>query len=157
MNHDYWLWVAAAAYGIHMIEETIYDWHGWVRAVLEVPAEWSEFYMVNAVVGLLGVSCAMIGWNNPALALVFPAFMLVNATLFHILPVVVTRRFSPGLFTAIILFLPIGIWCYVAAAADGVLSAGAVAISGVVGFLIMLSPIVFQKTKHLAFFRQDQP
>ena len=38
-----------------MIEETIYDWHGWVRRILKLDAEWSEFYMVNAIVIVLGV------------------------------------------------------------------------------------------------------
>ena len=48
MTHEYILWIATAAYGVHMIEETIYDWHGWVRRVLRLNAEWSEFYLVNA-------------------------------------------------------------------------------------------------------------
>ena len=155
IDASYWLWVAVAAYGLHMIEETIYAWHGWVRAVLKVPAEWSEFYMVNAVVGLLGVSCAMIGWKNPTLSLIFPVFMLVNAILFHIAPVIVTRRFSPGLFTAVILFLPIASWCYIAASRAGVLTTSAIVISGLAGFIIMMMPIVFQKTKHLPFFKQE--
>jgi len=138
-----------------MIEETIYDWHGWVRRILKLDAEWSEFYMVNAIVIVLGVSCAMVGWRLPAAALVFPAFMLVNAILFHIVSVVVTRVFSPGLFTAVILFLPVGYWAYWGAWRDGMLTAGAVIISGVVGFLLMMLPIVLQKTKRMPFFRQD--
>lgn len=112
MTHEYILRIAIAAYGVHMIEETIYDWHGWVRRVLKLDAEWREFYMVNAFVIVLGISCAMVGWRLPAAALVFPAFMLVNAVLFHIAPVVVTRIFSPGLFTAVILFLPVGFRAY---------------------------------------------
>ena len=155
MSQDYVLWVAAGAYGIHMIEETIYDWRGWVRRVLKLPAEWSEFYLVNAIVGLLGICCAMIGWRSPAIALIFPAFMLVNAILFHILPVLLTRVFSPGVITAVFLFLPVGWWCYSAAAQDGVLTGADIAISGVAGFVIMMTPIVIQKTKHLPVFRQD--
>ena len=111
--------------------------------------------MVNAIVIVLGVSCAMVGWKLPAAALVFPAFMLVNAILFHIVPVIVTRVFSPGLFTAVILFLPVGGWAYWGAWRNGVLTAGAVIISGVVGFLLMMLPIVLQKTKRMPFFRQD--
>jgi len=138
-----------------MMEETIYDWHGWVRRVLKLQAEWSEFYLVNAFVIVLGVSCAMIGWRCPAVALSFAVFMLVNAVLFHILPVLLTRIFSPGLFTAIILFLPVGVWVYYSAWQDGALSTGAGVISGVLGFVMMLFPIVLQKTKRLPSFRQD--
>jgi len=155
MTHDYILWIGTAVYGVHMIEETIYDWHGWVRRVLKLDAEWNEFYMVNAIVIVLGVSCAMVGWRLPAAALVFPAFMLVNAVLFHIVPFVATRVFSPGLFTAVILFLPIGFWAYWGACRDGMLTTGTVIISGTVGFLLMMFPIVLQKTKRAPFFRQD--
>ena len=96
MTHEYILWIATIAYGFHMIEETVYDWHGWVRRVLKLQAEWHEFYMVNAVVIVLGAGCAMVGWRCPTVALIFPAFMVVNALLFHVLPVLVTRIFSPG-------------------------------------------------------------
>ncbi len=81
--------------------------------------------------------------------------MLVNAVLFHVVPVVVTRVFSPGLFTAVILFLPVGCWAYWGAWRDGMLTVGAVIISGAVGFLLMMFPIVLQKTKRMPFFRQD--
>ena len=81
--------------------------------------------------------------------------MLVNAVLFHIAPVVGTRVFSPGLFTALVLFLPVASWAYWGAWRDGVLTVGAVVVSGVVGFLLMMFPIVLQKTKRMPFFRQD--
>ncbi len=155
MFHEYILWIATIAYGVHMMEETIYDWHGWVRRVLKLQAEWSEFYLVNAIVIVFGASSAMIGWRCPAVSLAFAAFMLVNAVLFHIVPVLVTRIFSPGLFTAIVLFLPVGTWVYYGAWQDGVLLTGVAVISGVLGFLLMMFPIVLQKTKRLPFFRQD--
>lgn len=154
MGHDYILWVATAAYGLHMTEEAVYDWRSWARNVLKIPAEWNEFYLFNAVVALLGVSCAMIGWRAPELSLLFPAFMLINAILFHILPTLKTRIFSPGLFTAIILFLPIGSYCYVLAAVDGVLTGGAALVSAILGFLIMMMPIAIQKTKNRPMFRK---
>ncbi len=156
MSHEYVLWIATAAYAVHMIEETMYDWQGWVRRVLKLHSEWNEFYVVNAFVIVLGISCAMVGWRQPAAALVFPAFMLVNAILFHIAPVLVTRIFSPGVFTAVILFMPIGSWAYYGAWRDGVLSTGTVVISGVTGFLLMMFPIVLQKTKRLPFFNQSE-
>ncbi len=155
MTHEYILWIATIAYGFHMIEETVYDWHGWVRRVLKLQAEWHEFYMVNAVVIVLGAGCAMVGWRCPTVALIFPAFMVVNALLFHVLPVLVTRIFSPGLFTSLILFLPVTAWLYRGAWQDGVLTTSAVFISSVMGFLLMMFPIVLQKTKRLPFFRQE--
>ena len=155
MSHEYVLWIATAAYALHMVEETVYDWHGWVRRVLKLQAEWHEFYVVNAFVVVLGASCAMVGWRCPEMSLSFPAFMLVNAVLFHIVPAAVTRIFSPGLFTAVGLFLPVAGWAYYGAWQDGALTAAGGVASGVLGFVMMMFPIVLQVTKRRRFFRQD--
>lgn len=155
MSHEYVLWIATAAYGLHMLEEYMYNWKDWVGRVLKLPVEWSEFYLVNAFVIILGVCCAAIGWHRPEMALSFPAFMLVNAILFHIVPVVVTRIFSPGLFTAVGLFLPIAGWAYYGAWVDGTLTTVAGVVSGVLGFFMMMFPIVLQTTRRRPFFRQD--
>lgn len=83
--------------------------------------------------------------------------MLVNAILFHIVPTIVTRIFSPGVITAVALFSPVGTGVYWQAWRDGVLDTVAVLTSGTLGFVLMLFPIVLQMTKRKPFFRQDQP
>jgi hypothetical protein len=56
------------------------------------------------------------------LALVFPALMLINAVI-HIAGVVIVRgRPFPAIFTALALFVPLGLACFARAASDGVLS-----------------------------------
>ncbi len=51
---------------------------------------------------------------------VFAALMLINAVFFHILPVIRTKgRFSPGLATAVVLFLPLGTAIFVKVAEEG--------------------------------------
>ena len=83
--------------------------------------------------------------------------MLINATFFHVLPVVVTKgRFSPGLFTAVILFYPVGMPATRAPRRTGLLSIGAVTVSFVIGALLMAYPIVLIRTRSLAYFRQDR-
>jgi RsiW-degrading membrane proteinase PrsW (M82 family) len=82
--------------------------------------------------------------------------MLINATFFHVLPILRTHgRFSPGLFTAVVLFYPIGIACYWRSAADGALSSSALVGSLIIGALLMGSPIVLLKIKDRRYFRQD--
>jgi hypothetical protein len=82
--------------------------------------------------------------------------MLINATFFHVLPVIVTRdRFSPGLFTAVALFYPVGVLCLARAAWEGALNAGALALSFLLGALIMASPIILLRIKGKPYFRQD--
>ena len=42
------LWLATAAYGVHILEEYQLNWRDWARAVIRLPVEWSDFYVVNA-------------------------------------------------------------------------------------------------------------
>jgi hypothetical protein len=65
-------------------------------------------------------------------------------------------RFSPGLATAVVLFYPIGIACYLRAAHGGTLHMRTVIGSLVLGALLMASPIVLLKIRTLPYFRQDK-
>lgn len=147
------LWLSTAAYAAHVIEEFVLDWRNWARNVLGLPVEWLSFYVVNAVVAVLGVAAAMIAPNLPAVALGFPALMLINATFFHVLPVIrFGGRFSPGLISALLLFYPLGIACYAVAE----VSWGGVALSVVIGAGLMAWPVVLLLVKDKAYFRQDR-
>ena len=150
------MWLATACYALHILEEYQLNWRDWARAVIKLPVEWSDFYVLNALVVALGIIAANLAASSPALALGFPAVMLVNATFFHVLPTVQTRgRFSPGLITAVVLFYPFGIACYWRAAVDGV-GAGALIGSLVLGAVLMACPIVLLKIKDRPYFRQDR-
>jgi hypothetical protein len=116
------MWLATAAYGLHVLEEYQLNWRDWARSVIGLPVEWSDFYVVNALVIVLGIVAANLAGRCPGVALAFPAVMLINATFFHVLPTLWSRgRFSPGLFPAVVLFYPIGIACYWRASHDGML------------------------------------
>ncbi len=151
MQHGLFLWIAVLCYGLHIVEELLFDWRGWARSFLKIPAEWNEFYVFNVFVILYGCVCAIIGWECPALALSFPAFMLVNAVFFHILPVIFSGRFSPGLFTSIIFFLPIGLLNYYVAITEHISSISIILFSFLISTFIMLYPIVLQKLKKIIF------
>ena len=158
MPFDALLWLALAAYAVHIIEEYVLDWQDWARNVLGLPAEWGDFYVTNAVVGVLGVAAAEIAARAPAISLAFPALMLINATFFHVLPFLVNRgRFSPGLITALLLFYPIAFLGYRQASRDGLLTTTALAISLFLGAALMATPIVLLKIKTRPYFRQDRP
>jgi hypothetical protein len=85
------MWFCLAAYSLHVLEEFVFDWQNWARNVLNLPAQWSDFYITNAVVIVLGVVAAEVAPTWPAVALGFPALMLINATFFHVAPVIWTR------------------------------------------------------------------
>ena len=50
-----------------------------------------------------------------------------------------------------VLFLPVTSWVYFEAARDGVLNTHVILISSVLGFVLMLFPIVLQMTKSVSF------
>ena len=155
MDLAHWVWLATAAYGIHALEEFILDWRDWARAVIGLPVEWSHFYVVNFLVIVLGVVAANVADAAPAIALAYPALVLINGIFFHIVPVIVTRgRFSPGLFTAIVLFLPIGFLSYRAAYSEGHLDTFSLVVSLAVGAALMASPIILLRIKDRPYFRQ---
>ncbi|WP_424811001.1 HXXEE domain-containing protein [Roseococcus sp. YIM B11640] len=147
------LWLCTTAYALHVIEEFVLDWRNWARNVLGLPVEWPAFYVTNAAVAVLGVTAAMIAPELPAVALGLPALMLINATFFHVLPVIrFGGRFSPGLISAVLLFYPLGIASYVAAAPGW----GGALLSVLLGAAIMAWPIVMLKLSLLPYFRQDR-
>jgi hypothetical protein len=148
--------LSTAIYALHAMEEFIFNWRGWARSVLNLPVEWSTFYVTNFVVIVLGFMAAGIVPASPAIGLAFPALMIINALFFHCLPFVRTRgRFSPGLVTAVVLFLPVGIWCYRIAFLSGVTSEKVV-ISFVLGALLMALPIFGLKLSQRPYFQQGK-
>lgn len=155
MSHEYFLWIATLAYGVHIVEEMLFNWRGWARGYLNLPAEWNEFYVFNAIVVLYGCVSAVIGWKCPMLALSYPAFMLVNAVFFHLIPTLRSGRFSPGLITALLLFIPIASLTYYGASIDQVISVKSVAYSTLIGIIFMAYPIILQKLKTKPFFQQS--
>ena len=147
------LWLCLAAYGVHILEEFVFDWRNWAHNVLHLPAQWNDFYIANALVIVLGVAAAEIAPVWPVVALGFPALMLINATFFHVAPFAWTRgRFSPGLITAVLLFFPLGIYSVRVTGVEGL----TLVLAFVVGATLMATPIVFLKLKEKPYFDQTR-
>jgi hypothetical protein len=153
MEPNHIFWVAVAAYAIHILEEYTYDWKTWAQKVMKLDVDWNYFYVTNIVMLFVGVACASVGWSHPTFSLIFPALMLVNAIFFHIAAYVRSKRkFSPGMITAIFLFLPIGYGCFNIAVQLSVMPRSMV-LAGLGGAALMAYPIFLLKTKDLDFFK----
>lgn len=146
-GHVFVLWLMLFAYGLHILEEHMLDWLHWARSTFKVPFTLADFYVTNSVVVVGGICTAMVGWRAPEVSLAFPALALINAVFFHIGPTVIKRRFSPGLITAVILFLPVGSWAYIGAYLDGALTARAAVVSALGGALLMAYPFMLFKIR----------
>jgi len=155
MSLTVWIWLCTGAYALHILEEFEFDWRDWARAVIKLPVEWADFYVVNGLVVVLGIVAANVATEAPVVALVMPALMLVNATFFHVLPFLRRpSRFQPGLATAVVLFYPVAIATY-SKAIDAGVGWGGVIVSLLCGCALMAYPIVLLKLKSHPFFRQD--
>lgn len=155
MSLQSWAWLALVAYTLHVLEEHAFDWRNWARSVIGLPVEWSDFYVTNAAVVVLGFAQAEMVALFPLAALSFAGLMLVNATFFHVMPMIRTRgRFSPGAFTAVVLFYPVGLAVFFAASREGHLSGMNLMGAFVIAALLMAFPVVMLKAKGLPYFRQ---
>lgn len=144
MSHAYILWIALFAYSAHIFEEFTLDWRDWATKTLSLPGiDWDYFYIANATVIITGISSAMVGWSLPAFGLIIPGLQIINGIFFHILPTILKRRISPGVFTSVILFLPIAIWAYIGAYQDDVLTPINCVLSFIFGGVLMSSPFIF--------------
>jgi hypothetical protein len=151
MSHEWVLWILVTASAMHVVEEHALGWQGWATGYIgpkiEAIPTWTDFWATNGLLIVFGVSAAAVGWRAPGFALAFPAVLLIDAVLFHIVPSVRASRPNPGLITAVVLYLPIGIWSYAAASGDGVLSFGAFLLSLLIGALAMASAVVWLALK----------
>jgi len=149
-------WLGMAAYSAHILEEYTFNWRNWARGVLGLPVEWSDFYVTNGVVVALGIAQAMLASELPLAVLAYAGLMLINGVLMHIVPFVRTKgRFSPGLITATLLFLPLGIATFRTAIATGVADIALVVAGLAIGGLTLAYPIVMLSVKSWPYFNQD--
>lgn len=89
------------------------------------------------------IAAAMVGWQCAPFRLIIAALMIINGIFFHILPTIIKRRFSPGVITSVILFLPIGFTSFYFAYLDGVLTWLNAILSFIFGWLLMSTPFIF--------------
>jgi hypothetical protein len=149
-------WLGLAAYAAHILEEYTLDWRNWARNVLGLPAEWNDFYVTNCIVVALGIAQAMLAPTLPIAVLGYAGLEFINGLFMHVVPFVrKTRRFSPGLVTAVFFFLPLSVTTFWFALSTGIASPGDIALGLVIGALTLAFPIVMLIVKSWPYFQQD--
>jgi uncharacterized protein with HXXEE motif len=105
------LWLFVPAYGVHLVEEWLGGFPAWIATVVGRPLPGTAFLIINAVAMVLvvigiraAVSAERYGWIGVAIATVF----LIN-TVSHLAGSLVTGTYSPGLLSAVILYVPLAL------------------------------------------------
>ena len=140
-TNEWTLWVVAVSCALHASEEYFTGWQAWARQALGIAMPKTLFVIANAVLVVAALLVARVGWRRPVLSLVIPTATLVNAIAFHILPTIVQGRVSPGVFTAVALYLPFSSWALIGAARDGV-PRTAIATAAVAGTVVAIGIVV---------------
>lgn len=103
------VWLLPLSYAFHILEEWFGGFPEWMALVIGAPLPRPAFIVINAVALLLMFAATHAttkreanGWMGIAIATI----LLVNA-IAHILGTLLTRAYSPGLFTSVVLYLPI--------------------------------------------------
>ena len=141
-------WALTIAYSAHILEEYVLNWKEWAEKTSKIKMEWTEFFVANFAVIILGIACSVIGYSCPIFSYLFVGLASVNALFAHIGSTIVTKRFSPGFITSVFLFIPICTWAYTIAYQKGILTPSFLLITTIGGLLIMAFPILLQLIKH---------
>ena len=103
------LWLLPAAYALHILEEWYAGFSEWVALVVGAPLPRAAFIVINAIAMALAIAATRAstrrehyGWAGIAVA----SILFVNA-LAHVLGTAITRTYSPGLITGLVLYVPI--------------------------------------------------
>jgi hypothetical protein len=146
---DSLLWILVFAYALHILEEYFMDWQSWAEQLARRPVSWTDFYLINAAVIIGGICMAVVGWQIPSFSLMLPALMLINGILVHLLPSLIRWQYAPGLVTAVVLFVPLGVWAFYTAFEDGVLTHQILLLASLGGVVLMLVPLALQRMKQI--------
>ena len=98
------------SFGLHILEEWFAGFLEWVALILGAELPRGAFVVINAVAlgaMVIAARAASAREENGWLAIAIATIVLVNALL-HVLGSLVTRSYSPGLLTGIVLYLPLG-------------------------------------------------
>lgn len=141
MRREDTLWVVVIVIALHVVEEYVLDFRGWIDVALGLRISWELFFLVNAAFVVFAIAGAMLGWRLPEVSLMMPALIGLNGLLFHVGLTIVQRRFSPGTITSALLFIPVSVWTYLSAYRDGALTRRALIVSLVGGAAAMFYPL----------------
>jgi hypothetical protein len=135
------IWLIPAAYALHIVEESLGNFPGWVVHSLHGSFSLTAFVLNNAA--FMAILLALVTANarrttsaRATALLVWTSANLFWDGLLHLLSTPVLDVYSPGLITSALLYFPICLLVGVTAVTQGVLSARRVALAALVGLAL---------------------
>lgn len=103
------VWLMPVSYAIHIAEEWIGGFPEWIAAVIGSPLPRGAFILINGIalaVMILGTQATTRSEKNGWMGIAIATALFINGLL-HVFGSLMTGTYSPGLFTSIVLYLPI--------------------------------------------------
>lgn len=103
-------WLFVVAYAAHIVEEWLGGFPEWLALVAGEPLPREAFAIINAIAMVLLIAATHAATRSESsgwMAIAIAALLLVNGLL-HIFGSIATGTYSPGLFTSVIFYLPLG-------------------------------------------------
>jgi hypothetical protein len=103
------VWLLPLAYACHILEEWFGGFPEWLAVIAGSPLPRAAFVVINGVAIALMILAARAATQREShgwMAIAIATILLVNG-IAHILGSLVTGTYSPGLFTGVILYLPL--------------------------------------------------
>jgi hypothetical protein len=104
------LWLFVPAYLVHVAEEWVGGFPEWIGTVVGSRLPAAAFLLINGLALVLivaGTRAAIRGESHGWMAVSIATIVLVNA-LVHAAGAALTRSYSPGLISAVTLYVPLG-------------------------------------------------
>jgi len=145
MDYQTILILATLGAVIHVAEEYKYGWIKWANKFIPGVTV-KQFMVVNVLFIILCIISVFVGNKNIIFSSSIFSLMLINA-LVHIGPAIKQKKYSPGVYSAASIFIPLGVFGYTKLFKDGFLSLNDLAFSFAIGFLWMSVPFIIQITR----------
>jgi hypothetical protein len=103
------VWLLPLSYGFHILEEWFGGFPEWLAVIVGSALPRTAFVVINAAAMaamILAARAATQRESHGWMAVAIATILLVNG-IAHILASVVTGTYSPGLFTGVVLYLPL--------------------------------------------------
>jgi hypothetical protein len=136
-----------AASILHMLEEYFYP-GGFMDVMKGFNPKFAPFVTVRLAViinGLQLVLCVIamvVGRDLPVFSMSIAGLLFINA-LMHIGACVRIKRYSPGVITGVLLYLPLSMYAYSLYLGSSQLTWGGILITGLIGLLYQAVPISY--------------
>jgi len=102
-----------------------------------------QFVVVNLLFLLLCAGAAIAPSSSVILRLSVASLLFVNVP-FHLVPAIAMRAYSPGLVSALLLYVPLAAYAWYLYARSGLLTAANTVAAALLGLLWMGLPLAFQ-------------